>query len=425
MRRVIIMILSVLLGFQAYSLEVGRDSLTVSLITCAPGSEIYELCGHEAVRIRSARMDSVWNYGTFDFNEPNFVYRFVKGETDYMLSSYPFSLFMPEYVYAGREVTEQELNLTQEEAWRLLGLLREEAKPENRKYRYNYVKDNCATRILDRLDQAGGNRIVYPDTIRYGTFRDEMRSFHKDYPWYQFGIDLALGGGLDYDLRSREEMFVPVVMKEKVAGAHFADGRPLVRTTRILFEGRPGATLPPTPWYLTPFFFSGLAFFLAIGICLLQGWKKRIYRWIYTLWFGICGLGGCLVLFLVVISQHEATSPNLLLVWLNPLQLLPAICVWFRRLRYGTAAIAWFDVVALSCMLLVWPFQQQSANPAFFPLIGTTLALAATYLLVSSQNNYKVENEKNSNIGTGRTRDNEFGGKRRSVKTKTGGRNRR
>ena len=31
-------------------------------------------------------MDSVWNFGIFDFREPNFVYRFVKGETDYMVA---------------------------------------------------------------------------------------------------------------------------------------------------------------------------------------------------------------------------------------------------------------------------------------------------------------------------------------------------
>jgi len=60
------------------------DSLRVSFITCYPGPEIYELYGHEAIRIRSNTMDSVWNFGIFDFREPNFVYRFVKGETDYM-----------------------------------------------------------------------------------------------------------------------------------------------------------------------------------------------------------------------------------------------------------------------------------------------------------------------------------------------------
>ena len=98
--------------------------LTISLITCYPGEEIYELCGHSAVRVRGDGIDSVWNYGIFDFNQPNFVYRFVKGETDYRGASYPFHYFMPEYVHSGRKVVEQDLNLTPEEAKRMLELLR-------------------------------------------------------------------------------------------------------------------------------------------------------------------------------------------------------------------------------------------------------------------------------------------------------------
>ncbi len=425
MRSVIITILSVLLGFQAFCQEAGRDSLTVSLITCAPGREIYELCGHEAIRVRSCSMDSVWNYGTFDFNEPNFVYRFVKGESDYILSAYPFSMFMPEYIYTGREVTEQILNLSQDESWKLLGLLREEAKPENRKYRYNYVKDNCATRILDRLDQSASNRIVYPDTIYYGTFRNAMRAFHQDYPWYQFGIDLALGGGIDYDVSSREEMFVPVVMKEKVDKAHFADGRKLVKSTVILSEGRDGATLPPTPWYQTPLFVCSLIFLVVLGLCALQIWKHIIFKSLYFAWFLICGLGGCVIAFLVFISEHEATSPNLLLIWLNPLQLIPVVCVWSRRLRYGMAVISWYNVITLSCILIVWRFQQQSANPAFFPLMGATLVLSATWLVVSSQNKFSLKDEKNSNFGTVRTGDSKLRNSGRSIASKTRGRNRR
>ena len=146
----------ILFGFTLFGEEIRKDSIIVSLITCSPGSEIYELCGHEAVRVRGILhgqpVDSIWNYGVFDFTEPNFIYRFVKGETDYRLAGYPFYWFLPEYQEAGRTVTEQDLNLSQTEASRFLNILREEAKPENCKYRYNYVKDNCATRIVWRLD---------------------------------------------------------------------------------------------------------------------------------------------------------------------------------------------------------------------------------------------------------------------------------
>ena len=72
---------------------VAFDVPEVSLITCAPGKEIYQLEGHSALRIkRPGSYDVAVNWGVFDFNAPNFVYRFVKGETDYIGVSYPFSL---------------------------------------------------------------------------------------------------------------------------------------------------------------------------------------------------------------------------------------------------------------------------------------------------------------------------------------------
>ena len=246
MQRILTIMILILFGFSLKGEEIRKDSIIVSLLTCDPGADIYELCGHEAVRVRGVlngeRIDSVWNYGVFDFSQPNFVYRFVKGETDYRLAGYPTSWFMPEYVAAGRRVVEQDLNLSAEEAGRLHSLLREESKPENCKYRYNYVRDNCATRILWRLDTAASSRVIYPDDVRYGTFRKEMRAYHRNYPWYQFGIDLALGGGLDRPLRGREEMFVPVEMMRKVGDAHFEDGRKLVSSTRILNEGNGDVT---------------------------------------------------------------------------------------------------------------------------------------------------------------------------------------
>jgi len=420
----------VLFGFPLMGEEIRKDSIIVSLVTCAPGPEIYELCGHEAVRVRGVidgeRLDSVWNYGVFDFTEPNFVYRFVKGETDYRLAGYPFSWFMPEYVAAGRKVTEQDLNLSQEDARKMLHLLREESKPRNCRYRYNYVKDNCATRILWRLDSASSSRIVYPDEVRHGTFRKVMRAYHRAYPWYQFGIDLALGDGLDRPLRGREEMFVPIEMMLKAGGAQFEDGRRLVSATRVLNEGRGDVTLPPTPWYLTPMAAGCLVFVLSLSVCGWQVWRKRIVRAAYAVWFGICGMAGCVVSFLVFFSEHEATSPNLLLLWLNPLQLLMVAGVLSRRLRYGALAMAWYNLVAVGCLLIVWPFQTQSANPAVFPMMGTTLVLAAAYAATAMRKD--ITDEKINNYGAVRSCHYErgsAGGSRRGGASKTRGGNRR
>lgn len=364
------------------------DSLTISLITCYPGPEIYELYGHEAIRVRGEGIDSVWNYGVFNFREPNFIYRFVKGETDYYCVGYPFAWFLPEYVERGSKVVEQDLNLTPDEVRRLLTLLQTEALPQNSRYRYNYVKDNCATRILDRIDEATEPRVIYSDSTYYGTFRNEMRSYNRNYPWYQFGIDLALGSGIDYDLSGREEMFVPLEMMKKASGARLADGRPLIKSTRTLYEGQGDVTLPPTPWWQTPLFWSWVLLIVIAAVCLYDLRRKQITKWVFSLWFLIIGLAGCLIAFLVFVSSHEATSPNVLLIWLNPLQLIAGLCTWSKKLRPVTVAIAWYNIVAMICMLLVWPFLNQSANPAFFPLMGVTLLLSGTYAIIFHKESY-------------------------------------
>ena len=112
----------------------SRDSIQLSLVTCAPGNEIYALFGHTAIRYQNFTqgVDLVFNYGMFSFSTPHFVYRFVKGETDYQLGISPYSYFEAEYAMRGSSVWQQTLNLTYDEKVRLLGLLEENYRPENR-----------------------------------------------------------------------------------------------------------------------------------------------------------------------------------------------------------------------------------------------------------------------------------------------------
>lgn len=376
------------LSAEKRSAQTPSDSLKVSLITCWPGSEIYELCGHEAIRVRGEGIDSVWNYGLFSFRQPNFVYRFVKGETDYMVGGYPWQWFLPEYVDRGSRVEEQDLNLTQEEARRVLDILRTNARPENATYRYNYVRNNCATRIVDVLEEGVGQRVVVDDRPEYGSWRNEMRAYHRNYPWYQFGIDLALGSGLDRQSDGRSEMFVPVEMNKRIATSHFADGRKVMEATRVLNQGREDAVEPPTRSWLSPFFVSGVALLLSLCIVVIQGIRKKIFRAVYCFWFTLIGLAGCVVTFLVFFSSHEAVSPNVLIIWLNPLQLIMAVTVWFRGLRQFNRLLMTLDCVAVSGLLLAWPLQLQSANPAFFPLMGVTIALSLGYAIISPPKGY-------------------------------------
>ena len=372
------------------SIKSLRDDLTVSLITCYPGEQIYELCGHSAIRVRGENIDSVWNFGIFDFDQPNFVYRFVKGETDYKGASYPFKWFMPEYIATGRKVVEQDLNFTPEEANEILKILRTSVLPENATYRYNYVKDNCSIRIMNHMDSATTEKIIYPDSVRYGTFRNEMRAYHQNYPWYQFGIDLALGSGLDSEINSREEMFVPVEMMRNASSARFSDGRPLVKDTRVLNPGREGVVLPPTPWYLGPLFWSWILTAIIFAVSFGNLWKGKLFLPLYAVWFFLLGTVGFLTAFLVFISVHEATSPNLLILWLNPLQLLFCAGMYIRPIKLLAKIMAVYNIVVVGVLIIISPFVTQSFNAAFYPLMLSTVMLAIAYAIISNKSSYKI-----------------------------------
>ena len=85
----------------------GNDSIRLSLLTCAPGEEIYSLFGHTAIRYEDPAngIDAVFNYGLFSFNTPNFIFRFSLGETDYQLGATDYAHFAAEYAFDGRLAT--------------------------------------------------------------------------------------------------------------------------------------------------------------------------------------------------------------------------------------------------------------------------------------------------------------------------------
>ena len=53
--------------------NAATDSIQFSLLTCAPGNEIYALFGHTAIHYQnfSRGVDLVFNYGMFSFNTPH------------------------------------------------------------------------------------------------------------------------------------------------------------------------------------------------------------------------------------------------------------------------------------------------------------------------------------------------------------------
>ena len=257
------------------------------------------------------------------------------GKTDYMCGAIPWPYFLDSYSRAGRRIEEYVLDLTPAEKARLIEILATNLQPANATYRYNYVKDNCATRPLRAIEAAMADSILLPDPMpEASTFREMMRAYHRNYPWYQFGIDLALGSGIDYPLSPSEKAFAPLALRQQLPEARTAGGRQIVAGTVALTDFQQGAASDgPTPWYATPMFFALTVLALATVCTLRDQKRRRLTRWFDAAMYAMFGLAGCLLVFLVFISTHEATSPNFLLMWLNPFCFIPVIFIWIKRAK--------------------------------------------------------------------------------------------
>ncbi len=350
------------------------DSVTVSILTLDAGDIIYELEGHAALRINSAsRGDYAIDWGRFDFNSPSFVYRFTAGETDYRCGVQSTDQLIWRARLEGRRLTEYQLNLTPGQAALVMAAADDALRPENRVYRYNYVKDNCSTRVFNLVEKATGDTISFgpmPQSMSHRpTFRKIMRYYHTNYPWYQFGIDLALGSGIDKPITTRQSAFAPVLLERLLEGSTI-DGKPLVSHVSVLEPGHPGGVVePPTPLWLTPLAATLSILIIVAAFTYYDVKKGKRSRWLDSVLYGLFTLLGLMLTFLIFVSVHEATSPNWMYLWLNPLNIIGAVGVWLKSMK---RIVFWWQIVnfaLLFALLIIGITGVQSLNASFYPLI--------------------------------------------------------
>ena len=379
---VCLFLLCAVLPFRA---QQSRDSIRFSLVTCAPGNEIYALFGHTAIRYQNftRHLDLVFNYGMFSFDTPNFIYRFVKGETDYKLGVTPYPYFEAEYALRGSSVYQQVLNLTGAEKRRLLLLLEGNGRPEDRVDRYNYVYDNCTTRARDRIEECIDGLVVYPEGDAHKTFRSIVHEFTEGSPWDEMGIDFCLGAEADKPLSGRYQMFAPFYMKDFASRAYIKnnDGtrRPLVLSEEKIVDVEPG-TEPASA--VTP----AMASVAFLVVSLLVGWwqwKRTRILWGWDiLLYALQGLAGCIVAFLFFFSSHPTVGSNWLLALFNPVPLLYLPWMVYFDLKRKNDYYHWVNMVYLTLFIAVFLLLPQKFNLSVLPLALGLLANAVSHVLV-------------------------------------------
>ena len=355
----------------------------VSLLTADPGTELYSSFGHSAIRMREIGPDGrdlVFNFGTFDFDTPNFYGKFATGKLNYMLSVVPYDRFIVEYDYYKRGLREQVLDLNQEQKDFLLQHLDAQYDPARRFYKYDFFYNNCATKIRDAFEIAMGEQLVWSDSIaEEKTFRNLIDEFVLPLPWADFGIDLALGAVIDRPATELEKQFLPTYMEQAFANATiFENGvsRPLVKQSRVLLEYPKEVTQqsilnPTVVFWLLAIVFAALT---------LYGFKKgKLMKGLDIAFFGVLGILGIVVTFLWFFTDHSATLWNWNILWAFPGHL---VLVWGLVARPNAAWISSYLLFVLGAtvvVLLLWMFGVQSFYPALVPIL-LLLLLRANFL---------------------------------------------
>lgn len=388
--RTLLLSLALLMAAPAGALAAWR----VSLLTCGPGEEIYELYGHTALRLHNAATgdDRVYNYGIFNFEKPHFVWRFIMGQTDYELGVEPYDRFVYAYYYAGRSVVEQELNLTPGEAERLCVLLEENYRPENRVYRYNFLYDNCTTRAVAMLERAIDGRLVLPAVQEEKTFRDIIHEFSAGSPWDEAGQDLLIGAEVDRPIDVRLQLFAPIYAERYLARGVIVrpDGRrePLVGQTHTIVDVPAAAG---GGRFVTPGLVVAVLFLAAGAVCVAEWRRRRVALAFDAVQMVLRGAAGCIIALLFFFSEHPAVDSNWLLLLLNPLPLL-VLPVYIWRRRRGLRDL--YHPVLLALVLLffaLWAagvqrFQPEMGALALILLMQSVTALAVERSVRKQQN---------------------------------------
>ncbi|MBN1388161.1 MAG: DUF4105 domain-containing protein [Bacteroidales bacterium] len=342
----------------------------VYLLTCDPGPESYTMYGHSALRLydRSSGTDVVYNWGVFDFSTPNFNYKFAKGRLNYMLAAYSYNGFLNEYGPTNRSVYSQRVYIPEEELLKLKKLLNENLKPENIYYKYDFFRDNCATRIRDIFENVYGDKLVYPEDNekRKVTFRQRIDEFHKGVLWMDAGIDLLLGSPGDEECGFRESMFLPEYLMKNLGQAMVIDGDKrvmLLGPTEMIFEHeRP---VYDTGILKQPWFWLSVAFIVVFLFTIFIR-NRAIQNAFDLVFWSALTLLALLMIFLNYITDHEAMGHNFNMIWLNPLIPISFYAIYSKYKLYWF----WRAQIALAVIfMLVIVLINQSINPAFIPVI--------------------------------------------------------
>jgi hypothetical protein len=369
-------------------------TLRISVLTFGPGDAVFERFGHNALRVQDSAtgLDLAYNWGMFSFDEPNFLGRFLSGDTRYWVEAFPTPKLLEYYAQQDRESIEQELALTPAQRAEVAALVAENALEANKYYRYDYFLDNCSTRLRDVLDRVLGGSLQgrFTPLRTEWTFRSESVRLTTPDALAQAGIDIALGPRADIPITAWESMFIPMRLRDylREVTVPLADGRtePFVRDERVLYRAqrpaepdvRRGLTLGAWGPVL------GAWMLILAPVSVASRRRSRVPAAVMAaLFYAITGVLGLLLAGMWIGSAHVFWYNNWNLLLLSPLGLVAAVpaalAVLNGALSRRTAILLGILAGGAALAALLAPFiSQRMAGPLLLILpahLGLAIAI--------------------------------------------------
>lgn len=362
---------------QAQTLSLSENA-EVSILTVGPGKQLFDKFGHIGIRIRDEGMDIVYNYGTYDFNTPNFYTKFARGKLLYKVDFDSFEGFLIRYQRQNREVKEQVLDISYADKMAFFRYLQNNAQPENQYYLYDFFFENCATKPRDVLKEVLGEALKYDDSYlsEKFTFRELIQQNVSSNTWGSLGMDVAIGAVVDKEATPWQHQFLPAYVFEAAATATLerSTKRRLIKETRSLNQVTPFRE--KSKFFTSPLFVFGLLGLLILFVTYKDHKKKSRSRYLDGFLFFCTGLIGIILCLLWWGTDHSATANNYNLLWAFPFSILLIIAVSKKRPKRWVGRYYIFLVLLLLLLTVHWLTGVQGFAIGFIPLF---IALAIRY----------------------------------------------
>ncbi len=246
---------------------------------------MYSLFGHTAIRVSdtSNNIDLVYNYGTFDFNTPNFYLKFFKGDLQYFATCCAYDEFLYGYLYEKRNVSEQYLNINQNEKQIIFDNLNSVLNSDDKFYTYKFIDKNCTTMVIDIVNKSLGSAIVSKkDTQKSNSYRSVLYPYFNNHFYENLGISLLFGYKVDHE---QTHLFLPSDLEKNISQVSRKNGNKLCLSTNKLLDFKTKQT--PFSWWNNIY-----SLIIILGSIVLVNNTK-----INLIFFSILGLLGCFFTF--------------------------------------------------------------------------------------------------------------------------------